>query len=100
MTSILLRLLSLLASETSRMKTNSWLDRSEKFVMLGLSGGGWSTTLASAVDPRIQLSFPTAGSIPFDLKVGACKSSADDVLRFDLSTRQHTRQSSVQNLVG
>ena len=82
------------------MKTNSWLDRSEKFVMLGLSGGGWSTTLASAVDPRIQLSFPTAGSIPFDLKVGACKrSSADDVLRFDLSTRQHTRQSSVQNLV-
>ena len=81
------------------MKTNSWLDRSEKFVMLGLSGGGWSTTLASAVDPRIQLSFPTAGSIPFDLKVGACKSSADDVLRFDLSTRQHTRQSSVQNYV-
>ena len=64
--------------------------------MLGLSGGGWSTTLASAVDPRIQLSFPTAGSIPFDLKVGACKSSADDVVKFDLSTRQ----SSVQNLVG
>ena len=84
------------------MKTDSWLDRSEKFVMLGLSGGGWSTTLASAVDPRIQLSFPTAGSIPFDLKVGACKSSADDVnvLRFDLSTHQHsTSQSSVQNLV-
>ena len=81
------------------MKTDSWLDRSEKFVMLGLSGGGWSTTLASAVDPRIQLSFPTAGSIPFDLKVGACKSSADDVdvLKFDdLSTRQ----SSVQNLGG
>jgi hypothetical protein len=32
--------------------------------MLGLSGGGWSTTLAAAVDPRIQLSFPTAGSVP------------------------------------
>jgi hypothetical protein len=42
----------------------------EKFILLGLSGGGWSTTLAAAVDPRIQLSFPTAGSVPFDLKVG------------------------------
>jgi hypothetical protein len=40
------------------------------FVMLGLSGGGWSTTLAAAIDPRIQLSFPTAGSVPFELKTG------------------------------
>jgi hypothetical protein len=39
-------------------------------VMLGLSGGGWSTTLASAVDDRIRVSFPTAGSVPFALKVG------------------------------
>ena len=42
----------------------------ERFVMLGLSAGGWSTTLAAAVDPRIQLSFPTAGSVPFNLKIG------------------------------
>ena len=42
----------------------------EHVVMLGLSGGGWTTTLAAAVDPRIQLSFPVAGSVPFDLKTG------------------------------
>ena len=36
---------------------------------------GWSTTLAAAVDPRIQLSFPTAGSVPFDLKVGPYRGS-------------------------
>jgi hypothetical protein len=38
------------------------------FVMLGLSGGGWSTTVYSAMDTRIQLSFPVAGSIPIPLR--------------------------------
>lgn len=33
-------------------------------VMTGLSGGGWTTTVAAAVDPRITLSMPVAGSIP------------------------------------
>jgi len=32
--------------------------------MLGLSGGGWTTTVASAVVTDIDLSFPTAGSMP------------------------------------
>jgi len=32
--------------------------------MLGLSGGGWTTHLAAAVDPRIKQSFPVAGSMP------------------------------------
>ena len=32
--------------------------------MAGLSGGGWSTTLAPAVDKRIRGSFPIAGSVP------------------------------------
>lgn len=36
----------------------------DNVVMAGLSGGGWSTTVASAMDPRIKLSFPVAGSIP------------------------------------
>jgi hypothetical protein len=36
--------------------------------MLGLSGGGWTTTLAAAIDPRIEVSFPTAGSTPFSFK--------------------------------
>ena len=30
----------------------------------GLSGGGWSTTFAAAMDPRLIGSFPIAGSIP------------------------------------
>ena len=29
--------------------------------MAGLSGGGWSTTFASAIDNRIKGSFPIAG---------------------------------------
>jgi|EP01047_Picozoa_sp_COSAG01_P051541 hypothetical protein len=36
--------------------------------MVGLSGGGWSTTLASALDKRIGLSFPVAGSVPFGMR--------------------------------
>ena len=36
----------------------------ENIVMAGLSGGGWSTTFASAIDKRIQKSFPIAGSVP------------------------------------
>lgn len=32
--------------------------------MAGLSGGGWSTTFASAIDNRIKGSFPIAGSVP------------------------------------
>ena len=34
------------------------------FSMVGLSGGGWATTLYAAIDPRIRTSFPVAGSIP------------------------------------
>jgi hypothetical protein len=32
--------------------------------MIGLSGGGWTTAMAAAVDPRIGLSIPVAGSAP------------------------------------
>lgn len=32
--------------------------------MAGLSGGGWTTTYASAIDTRIRRSFPIAGSVP------------------------------------
>ena len=34
--------------------------------MVGLSGGGWTTTVSAAVDTRIGLSIPIAGSIPCD----------------------------------
>ena len=36
----------------------------KRVVMMGLSGGGWTTTMAAALDPRIELSIPVAGSIP------------------------------------
>lgn len=35
-----------------------------QIAMLGISGGGWTTTLAAAVDTRIQKSYPAAGSAP------------------------------------
>jgi hypothetical protein len=36
--------------------------------MIGISGGGWTTTLVAALDPRIRFSFPVAGSLPFYLR--------------------------------
>lgn len=36
--------------------------------MAGLSGGGWSTTLYSAVDARVDLSFSIAGSLPLPMR--------------------------------
>ncbi|MGA8277470.1 MAG: hypothetical protein WB784_04670 [Rhodanobacteraceae bacterium] len=36
--------------------------------MTGLSGGGWTTTIYAALDPRIRLSVPVAGSLPLYLR--------------------------------
>jgi pimeloyl-ACP methyl ester carboxylesterase len=36
----------------------------QRTIMVGISGGGWTTTLCAAIDPRIVHSFPTAGSLP------------------------------------
>ncbi|MEN8192375.1 MAG: glycosyl hydrolase family 28 protein, partial [Bacteroidota bacterium] len=36
--------------------------------MVGLSGGGWTTTLVSAIDSRIRKNFPVAGSYPVYLR--------------------------------
>lgn len=36
--------------------------------MVGISGGGWTTTLAAALDTRIGMSFPVAGSYPIYLR--------------------------------
>jgi hypothetical protein len=36
--------------------------------MVGISGGGWTTTLAAAVDARIETSFPVAGTYPIYLR--------------------------------
>ena len=40
----------------------------QRIVMVGLSGGGWGTTVYAALDPRIQRSYPVAGSLPFFLR--------------------------------
>ena len=36
--------------------------------MIGISGGGWTTTLYSAIDPRISRSYSVAGSLPTYLR--------------------------------
>jgi hypothetical protein len=38
--------------------------RSLDVSMVGLSGGGWTTVLAAAIDPRIKLSISVSGSMP------------------------------------
>lgn len=40
--------------------------------MIGVSGGGWTTTLYAAIDPRIRVSYPVAGSLPLSLRSAAC----------------------------
>jgi hypothetical protein len=40
----------------------------QDFNMVGLSGGGWTTTVYAAIDPTIKLSFPVAGTIPLYLR--------------------------------
>lgn len=42
----------------------------KQFHMVGLSGGGWTTTVYAAIDPTIKFSFPVAGSIPLYLRSG------------------------------
>lgn len=36
--------------------------------MTGISGGGWTTTLYAAIDPRVQKSYPVAGTLPIFLR--------------------------------
>lgn len=36
----------------------------DDYTMIGLSGGGWATVMAAAIDPRIRISYPVAGSSP------------------------------------
>lgn len=39
-----------------------------QLAMVGLSGGAWTTVLYAAIDPRITLSVPVAGSLPLYLR--------------------------------
>jgi hypothetical protein len=44
----------------------------EQTAMVGLSGGGWTTVAYAALDPRVQRSYPVAGSEPFHVTARAC----------------------------
>lgn len=46
--------------------------------MVGISGGGWTTTLAAAVDSRIKFSAPIAGTYPMFIHFRQRKSSFGD----------------------
>ena len=47
------------------------------FSMIGLSGGGWATTLYAALDPRIKVSIPVAGSLPLYLSWGISRGDTE-----------------------
>jgi alpha-beta hydrolase superfamily lysophospholipase len=40
--------------------------------MVGLSGGGWTTAVYAALDPRVQRSYPVAGSQPHHVTARLC----------------------------
>jgi len=40
----------------------------DSIYMIGISGGGWTTTLSSAIDERISKSYSVAGTSPFFMK--------------------------------
>ena len=59
--------------------TNWTTRRYRRTSMMGLSGGGWTTVVAAALDTRISNSYPVAGSAPFSqpceyfrIKIVAC----------------------------
>ena len=47
------------------------------YYMAGISGGGWTTVLYSALDPRIEKSYPVAGSVPLYLRFNNLKNIGD-----------------------
>src|SRR5262245_38215080 len=52
----------------------------EDFSMIGLSGGGWTTTVYAAIDPTIKLSFPVAGTMPLCLRSGGSIGDTEQTL--------------------
>ncbi|MGW5059393.1 hypothetical protein ACWEQ2_19060 [Streptomyces sp. NPDC004096] len=52
--------------------------RPQSIAMIGLSGGGWTTTVYAAVDTRVTRSYPTAGTLPFYLRPGPPIDSTGD----------------------
>jgi pimeloyl-ACP methyl ester carboxylesterase len=42
-----------------------------KLLMIGRSGGGWTTTLYGTIDPRVHLAVPVAGLVPLSMRLAA-----------------------------
>lgn len=49
--------------------------------LTGVSGGGWTTTLYAALDPRVRWSLPVAGSLPLYLRTEADLGDMEQYLR-------------------
>jgi hypothetical protein len=47
---------------------NAFAAQYEDISMIGLSGGGWTTTLVAAIDPRIDRSYQAAGTLPLAVR--------------------------------
>jgi hypothetical protein len=52
------------------------------FSMVGFSGGGWTTTVYSAIDPRIKVSVSVAGSMPLYLRSGSIGDAEQTISSF------------------
>ena len=57
--------------------------------MVGVSGGGWTTTLYAAIDRRVRWSFPVAGSLPLYLMTAAEGHEFEQVHRIFLSVASY-----------
>ncbi|HXJ05778.1 MAG TPA: hypothetical protein VNH65_11800 [Candidatus Acidoferrum sp.] len=65
------------------LQARSRADRFPKyreFDIVGFSGGGWTATVYAAIDPRITMSFPVAGSLPLYLRTGASIGDGEQTL--------------------
>ena len=63
--------LSFFAAPVVTMINYAQSENFEDITMCGISGGGWTTTLVSAIDTRINYSFPVAGTYPMYIKLNS-----------------------------
>ena len=52
----------------------------QDFSMVGLSGGGWTTTVYAAIDPTIKFSIPVAGTMPLYNRAGGSNGDTEQYL--------------------